>query len=513
MAYGMLTSFALGAAEGLGNAIVNKYSKDQDAEIKAKADQEREARIEEAAIRSEGRASTREQFIYERNQADKTLETGAQHQWTVDTEKRASAEKIADELRKQAWEKDPTNPSYQSTMQQINASKESVKASESALDNAKLTREKTQLEIDKEKGLADLTKRINSEPDETKRDTLIQQAKVISVKFNDKADQIKTTEIDTGRVDENGKPVMKKILVRVEDNGNWNVLPVEERLKMAQPYDKEQADIVARDITNRQLGARVDNLLLDRDKNNADKWDKAFAENQSKLLTTKQGDTVSFKDNKGGMLSLNKGTISEQPVENPLDSSKTQVSKATDKAIEQTVKTATANPLIKFTDDPVKQGQFDTITGVLLYSESGLKGANVGRPKPTPDNPHPTADGSYQLTNIAMKDLGIKPDLPNGEYSVEAKEKAAPDFYKKAYTATQGDASAFLAYRFSPPDIKQAVEKAKKEGGNWWDYAKSDLTKANMPTVIRDAERTMMQLARENKRVPLEISKIILANK
>ena len=308
----MLTSFALGAAEGLGNAIVNKYSKDQDAEIKAKADAEREARIEEAAIRSEGRASTREQSIYERNQADKTLETGAQHQWTVDTEKRASAEKLAEEQRKQAWEKDPTNPSYQSTMQQIEASK-------SSLSNADLSRQKTQLEIDKEKGLVDLTNRINSEQDETKRDKLIQQAKVISNKFNDKADQIKTTEIDTGRVDENGKPVMKKILVRVEDNGSWNVLPVEERLKMAQPYDKEQATIVARDITNRQIGARVNNLLLDRDKNNSEEWDKAFAENQSKLLTTKQGDTVSFKDNKGGMLSLNKGTVTEQPIENPLD--------------------------------------------------------------------------------------------------------------------------------------------------------------------------------------------------
>jgi hypothetical protein len=513
MAYGMLTSFALGAAQGLGTAMINKYSKDQDAEIKLKADQEREARIEEAAIRSEGRASTREDLKYNKLRADTLADKETQYAQDYIVKGEDAQRRADEEQRKQAWEKDPTNPSYQSTMQQINASKESVKASESTLENAKLTREKTQLEIDKEKGLADLTSRINAETDSTKRDTLIQQAKVISGKFNDKADQIKTTEIDTGRVDENGKSITKKILVRVEDNGNWNVLPVEERLKMAQPYDKEQADIVARDITNRQLGARVDNLLLDRDKNNADRWDKAFTENQSKLLTTKQGDTVSFDDNKGGMLSLNKGTISEQPIENPLDSSKTQVSKTTEKAIEQTVKTATANPLIKFTDDPVKQGQFDTITGVLLYSESGLKGANVGRPKATPDNPHPTADGSYQLTNIAMKDLNIKPDLPNGEYSVEAKEKAAPDFYKKAYTATQGDASAFLAYRFSPPDIKQAVEKAKKEGGNWWDYAKSDLTKANMPTVIRDAERTMMQLARENKRVPLEISKIILANK
>lgn len=513
MAYGMLTSFALGAAQGLGGAIINKLSKDQDAEIKAKADAEREARIEEAAIRSEGRAATREQSIYERNQADKTLETGAQHQWTVDTEKRAAAEKLIEEERKQTWEKDPTNPSYQSTMQQINASKESVKASESALKNADLTRQKTQLEIDKEKGLADLTQRINSEPDETKRDTLIQQAKVISGKFNDKADQIKTTEIDTGRVDDNGKPIMKKILVRVEDNGQWNVLPVEERLKMAQPYDKEQADIVARDITNRQIGARTDNWVLDRGKNNASEWDKAFTENQSKLLTTKQGDTVSFDDKKGGMLSLNKGIVSEQPAENPLDASKTQVSKTTDKAIEQTVKTATANPLLKFTNDPVKQGQFDTINGVILYSESSTKGANVGRPKATPDNPHPTADGSYQLTNIAMKDLGISPDLPNGEYSVASKEKAAPAFYKKAFNDTQGDASAYLAYRFAPTDIRQAVEKSKEKGGNWWDYTKSDFTKDNMPTVIRDAKRTMLQLSRENKPVPLEIQKIILANR
>lgn len=308
----MLTSALLGAGTGLVKFGMDKVARSMEEEAKVKAETEREARIEEAAIRSEARASTREQSIYERNQADKTLETGAQHQWTVDTEKRASVEKLAEEQRKQAWEKDPTNPSYQSTMQQIEASK-------SSLSNADLSRQKTQLDINKEKDLADLTSRINAETDSTKRDELIQQAKVISVKFNDKADQIKTTEIDTGRVDENGKPVMKKILVRVEDNGNWNVLPVEERLKMAQPYDKEQATIVARDITNRQIGARVNNLLLGRDKNNSEEWDKAFAENQSKLLTTKQGDTVSFKDNKGGMLSLNKGTVTEQPIENPLD--------------------------------------------------------------------------------------------------------------------------------------------------------------------------------------------------
>jgi hypothetical protein len=321
MAYGMLTSFALGAAQGLGTAMINKYSKDQDAEIKLKADQEREARIEEAAIRSEGRASTREDLKYNKLRADTLADKETQYAQDYIVKGEDAQRRADEEQRKQAWEKDPTNPSYQSTMQQINASKESVKASESTLENAKLTREKTQLEIDKEKGLADLTSRINAETDSTKRDTLIQQAKVISGKFNDKADQIKTTEIDTGRVDENGKSITKKILVRVEDNGKWDVLPVEERLKMAQPYNKEQADIVARDITNRQLGgARVDNLLLGRDKNNAEQWDKRFTENQAKLLAVKQGDTVSFEGNKkGGMLSLNKGIVTEQPIENPLD--------------------------------------------------------------------------------------------------------------------------------------------------------------------------------------------------
>jgi hypothetical protein len=188
-------------------------------------------------------------------------------------------------------------------------------------------------------------------------------------------------------------------------------------------------------------------------------------------------------------------------------------SKTTDKAIEQTVKTATANPLIKFTDDPVKQGQFDTINGVILFSESSTKGADVGKPKPTANNPNPTADGSYQITNIAMKDLGIPPDLPNGEYSVASKEKAAPKYYQKAYDDTQGDASAYLAYRFAPTDIKQAVAKAKEKGGYWWEYAKSDFTKENMPTVIRDAERTMVQLGIENKPIPSEIQKLLLAHK
>ena len=501
MAYGMLTSFALGAAQGLGGAIVNKLSKDQDAEIKAKADAEREARIEEAAIRSEGRASTREQSIYERNQADKTLETGAQHQWTVDTEKRAAAEKLIEEQRKQTWEKDPTNPSYQSTMQQINASKESVKASESALKNAELTREKTQLEIDKEKGLADLNKRINSEPDETKRDDLIKQAKIIKEAYTDKADQIKTTEIDTGRVDDNGKPIMKKILVRVEDNGQWNVLPVEERLKMAQPYDKEQADIVARDITNRQIGARTDNWVLDRGKNNASEWDKAFTENQSKLLTTKQGDTVSFDDKKGGMLSLNKGIISEQPAENPLDASKVETGKVS--KTESLIKTA----------NPVEQKQLDSLFNVIKAGESGGKGVDAGTPNP--DNPNPSASGTFQIIDANLKSHGIKPELPNGKYSAAQKDAFAPTFYKEVYEKTGGNQAAMVAAGFGQEDVYQAIAKAKAKGSNsWWDYLNpSGGVENNMPIIKNRIKQQQQYLIKNDIPVPVSISDFRLNNK
>jgi hypothetical protein len=88
MAYGMLTSFALGAAQGLGTAMINKYSKDQDAEIKAKADQEREARIEEAAIRLEGRKNLRSDYEYDRKSADETITKGEERQAKYDEEQR-----------------------------------------------------------------------------------------------------------------------------------------------------------------------------------------------------------------------------------------------------------------------------------------------------------------------------------------------------------------------------------------------------------------------------------------
>jgi hypothetical protein len=108
MAYGMLTSFALGAAQGLGTAMINKYSKDQDAEIKAKADAEREARIEEAAIRLEGRKNLRSDYEYDRKSADETITKGEERQ-----------AKYEEEQRKIREANDPKNLSAQKTEAEI----------------------------------------------------------------------------------------------------------------------------------------------------------------------------------------------------------------------------------------------------------------------------------------------------------------------------------------------------------------------------------------------------------
>lgn len=88
MAYGMLTSFALGAAEGLGTALVNKFSKDQESELKAKADMEREARIEEAAIRLEGRKNERSDYEFDRLQSQKTIDAATEREAKFEDERR-----------------------------------------------------------------------------------------------------------------------------------------------------------------------------------------------------------------------------------------------------------------------------------------------------------------------------------------------------------------------------------------------------------------------------------------
>ena len=473
MAYGMLTSFALGAAQGLGSAIVNKYSKDQDAEIAAKAAADREARIEEAAIRSEGRASALADKNYNRLRTDtvndreiKRGEEMVDQQFKINEEGRQLTEA-------RAYENRTDTLAGKAKVAQINA--------------AKASNEAQRLELETKRKILEAGVEWENSTTPQAKQAAEDKVKALTGKIEDGI----TLETSTDIIgyDENGKAITSSTMMWV-DKRHQTVTPVDTGktapLSDAQVKSETKANSAAASAKANAVGG-TNYTGYQEIKPSA--W---YGGDSEEEIKKKEGYNKVYTETlANGMLS----------------------SKTTDKAIEQTVKTATANPLIKFTDDPVKQGQFDTINGVILFSESSTKGADVGKPKPTANNPNPTADGSYQITNIAMKDLGIPPDLPNGEYSVASKEKAAPKYYQKAYDDTQGDASAYLAYRFAPTDIKQAVAKAKEKGGYWWEYAKSDFTKENMPTVIRDAERTMVQLGIENKSIPLEIQKLLLAHK
>ena len=473
MAYGMLTSFALGAAQGLGSAIVNKYSKDQDAEIAAKAAADREARIEEAAIRSEGRASALADKNYNRLRTDtvndreiKRGEEMVDQQFKINEEGRQLTEA-------RAYDNRTDTLAGQAKVAQINA--------------AKASNEAQRLELETKRKILEAGVEWENSTTPQAKQAAEDKVKALTGKIEDGI-TLETSKDIIG-YDENGKAITSSTMMWV-DKRHQTVTPVDTGktapLSDAQVKSETKANSAAASAKANAAGG-TDYKGYQEIKPSA--W--YGGDSEEEIKKKEEYNKVYTETLANGMLS----------------------SKTTDKAIEQTVKTATANPLIKFKDDPVKQGQFDTINGVVLYSESGTKGANVGKPKPTVDNPHPTADGSYQITDIAMKDLGVTPDLPNGGYSTASKEKAAPKYYQKAYDDTQGDTSAYLAYRFAPTDIKQAVAKAKEKGGYWWEYAKSDFTKENMPTVIRDARRTMVQLGRENKPIPSEIQKLLLAHK
>lgn len=478
MAYGMLTSFALGAAQGLGSAIVNKYSKDQDAEIAAKAAADREARIEEAAIRSEGRASALADKNYNRlrtdNVNDREIKRGEEmvdQQFKINEEERKLTEA-------RAYENDPTTLTGQAKVASIDSVKSSIASQK--------------VESESKRKIAEVGDEWLAATTPEGRKIAEDKVKALTGKIDSGIKLEKITDIIG--YDKDGKPTTqtKLVWVNMEDH---TVTPVDTGLTVPLTPKQLKGDALAQ--ANAVHGTNYTALQEIKPST----WYGGDSEEEA-------GKKQDFNDKYHQIINnANRSSTSEKPKDGMLSS------KTTDKAIEQTVKTAAANPLIKFKDDPVKQGQFDTINGVVLYSESGTKGANVGKPKPTVDNPHPTADGSYQITNIAMKDLGVPPDLPNGGYSTASKEKAAPKYYQKAYDDTQGDTSAYLAYRFAPTDIKQAVAKAKEKGGYWWEYAKSDFTKENMPTVIRDARRTMVQLGRENKPIPSEIQKLLLAHK
>jgi hypothetical protein len=280
MAYGMLTSFALGAAQGLGTAMINKYSKDQDAEIKAKADQEREARIEEAAIRSEGRASTREDLKYNKLRADTLADRESQYaqDYIVKGEdaQRRTDEEVNRELRAQKWAVNPDNPEYKAKNLAMQASEQSIEASKSTVENQNIARQVANLELSNKQEINNLRDQLKTETDKTQQDKIYNRLLILEGKstkpsfetidvpiYNEKGEQVK---------DENtGVPKYRKQLISIN--------PVTQEIKKigeesAARYNLEDAKAIATAEANDKFGKRNTTFFdTEGDKDNSQAYD------------------------------------------------------------------------------------------------------------------------------------------------------------------------------------------------------------------------------------------------
>jgi hypothetical protein len=177
-------------------------------------------------------------------------------------------------------------------------------------------------------------------------------------------------------------------------------------------------------------------------------------------------------------------------------------------------KVSNTESLIKVTN-PVEQKQLDNLFNVIKVGESGGKGVNAGTPKPTADNPNPTASGTFQIIDANLKSHGIKPELPNGKYSPAQKDAFAPTFYKEVYDKTGGNQAAIVAAGFGQEDVYQAIEKAKANGSNnWWDYLNQNGGVENNMSVIKSRIKLQQQyLIKNDIPVPVSISDFRLNNK
>ena len=436
MAYGMLTSFALGAAQGLGGAIVNKLSKDQDAEIKAKADAEREARIEEAAIRSENRAVTREQSIYERNQADKTLETGANRQFEIDKINLQEKLKKADEQDKRDYENDPTTLAGQAKIAQINASK--------------ATNEAQQLELQtKQKILEAGSEWENAKTDEERR-AIEDRIKGLTGKVGDSVEFKTSTDIIG--YDKNDKPITKTTMNWV-DTRNRTVTPVE--------------GTSTTPLTDKQLKATANA------KANAAGGTDYKGYQEIKPSTWYGGDSEEEIKKKEEFNKVYTETLANG-------------GKAPTGMLGAKTSTPTSPAPFK-ADDPARQKEYDIIFGgVVKQHESGNKGVNA-------QNPTSTAGGTWQLIDETAVGYGAKKDA-NGKVSISEKDSVTPKFYADVYKSTNGDPAAMIAAGFGQNDVKQAVKDATKNGTSWWQEIDSDGVKKNMDEVYIRARESVARL-------------------
>jgi hypothetical protein len=465
MAYGMLTSFALGAAEGLGNAIVNKYSKDQDAEIKLKADQEREARIEEAAIRSEGRASTREELKYNKLRTDTLADRESQYaqDYIVKGEdaQRRTDEEVNRELRAQKWAVNPDNPEYKAKNLAMQASEQSIEASKSTVENQNIARQVANLELSNKQEINNLRDQLKTEPDKTQQDKIYNRLLILEGKsnkpsfetidvpiYNEKGEQVK---------DENtGVPKYRKQLISIN--------PISQEIKKigedsAARYSIEDAKAIAIAEANDKFKKRNTTFFdTEGDKDNSQAYDD--------FVKARTSVWVSQEKAKDGMLN----------------------SKGVDKTTGTTDKISTSNEApFKAVDDPAKQKEYDIIFNkVVKPHESGNKGVNA-------QNPDSTAGGTWQLVDDTAVQFGAKRGA-DGKVSNAEKDRVAPKYYAYVYKITDGDPAAMLAANFGQEAVSNSIGRAESKGTKWWDELKNPKLIQNMPQVYVRAKESIAEL-------------------
>jgi hypothetical protein len=439
MAYGMLTSFALGAAEGLGNAIVNKYSKDQDAEIKAKADAEREARIEEAAIRSEGRAKVRADTDYARLRTDTLADREIKRGEEMTDQQFAINQKREDERIKQAYENDPTTLAGQAKVAAINASA--------------ATNESQRLELETKRKVLEAGNEWQNAKTPEEKSAAEDKVRALTGKIEDKVTLQTTSEI-TG-YDDKGKPITKQSMYWVNTKDH-TVSPVETGatvpLKSEDVISKASAKANAIGGTNYNGYQEIKTSTLGMGGDSPEEVKKKEAFNKA---YTEEAANLSAGGKPTGMLG----------------------SKAT----------PAYSPAPFKADDPAKQKEYDIIFGgVVKQHESGGKGVNA-------KNPTSTAGGTYQLLDDTAVGYGATRDRA-GVVSNAEKDVVAPKFYADVYKSTNGDPAAMIAAGFGQNDIKSAVKDAEKNGTKWWQEIDSSGVKKNMDEVYIRARESVARL-------------------
>jgi hypothetical protein len=322
MAYGMLTSALLGAGTGLVKFGMDKVSRSMEEEAKLKADAEREARIEEAAIRSEGRKNERSDFEFDRLQSQKAIDSA--------TEREA---KFEDERRKLREANDPnTLTGQKNTIEIANLKKTGMLTEQNIAEK--------QIDIEQKQRVIDLQNQLSTATTPEQKAIITDQITALSGK--------NTNELKT----------LSKVVSVDNGKSHYEVQGVYDPRTKQQIWANNITPVDPKEMENKAVAYA--NLKAGTSFTRATEAEafasKGWGDTKEKNAETSTNFSKAYNEFK-----LNGGVTVE------LDKTKTSLSPAPFKA-----------------DDPARQKEYDIIFGgVVKQHESGNKGVNAQNPTST----------------------------------------------------------------------------------------------------------------------------------